>query len=74
MPDLNANSIGTKLAHTETGCNTSFLTAQRKPFGFAAFIRHSPDGLRRSANKVIAICRKTVFCKESLHLTKRVQA
>jgi len=29
----------------------------REPSGFAAFIGHSPDGLRRSANKVSAIYR-----------------
>ncbi len=31
------------------------VAAGREPSGFAVFIRHSPDGLRRSANKVSAI-------------------
>ena len=30
----------------------------REPSGFAAFVRLSPDGLRRSANKVSAIWRQ----------------
>jgi len=30
----------------------------REASGFAAFVRHSPDGLRRSANKVSAIWRQ----------------
>ena len=32
-----------------------FVAAGREPSGFATFIRHSPDGLRSSANKVSAI-------------------
>ena len=31
------------------------VAAGREPSGFAVLIRHSPDGLRRSANKVSAI-------------------
>jgi len=38
--------------------NCVFVAAGRKPSGFAAFIKHSPDGLRRSANKVSAVRRK----------------
>jgi len=30
------------------------VAAGREPSGFAAFIRHSPDGLRRFAKKVSA--------------------
>jgi len=32
-----------------------FVAAGRQPSGFASLIRPSPDGLRRSANKVSAI-------------------
>ena len=28
----------------------AFVAAGHEPSGFAAFIRHAPDGLRRSAN------------------------
>ena len=31
------------------------VAAGREPSGLAGFIRHAPDGLRRSANKVSAI-------------------
>ena len=31
------------------------VAAGREPSGFTVFIRHSPDGLRLSANKVSAI-------------------
>jgi hypothetical protein len=34
------------------------VAAGREPSGFAAFAGHSPDGLRRSANKVSAIGRE----------------
>ena len=33
------------------------VAAGREPSGFAVFIKHSQDGLRRSANKVSAIWR-----------------
>ena len=33
------------------------VAAEREPPGFAAFSRHSPDGLRRSVNNVSAIGR-----------------
>jgi len=36
----------------------AFVAEGREPSGFATFIRHSTDGLRRSANKVSAIGHK----------------
>ena len=33
------------------------VAAGREPSGFAAYTGHSPDGLRRSANKVSAVGR-----------------
>ena len=38
-----------------------FVAAGREPSGFEAFIRHSPDGSRRSATKV-TFYTNSAFC------------
>ena len=37
------------------------VAAGREPSGFAASMGRTPDGLRRSANKLIAIVKKSRF-------------
>ena len=49
-----------------------FVAAGREPSGFAAFTGISPDGLRRYANKVIAIWR-TVRAEHEVRLRLTVK-